>query len=83
MTIEVQVPGIEFLVELARLVRYYMQINGNFNLTVVFTRDILPTTLREIGWPKVSFAKASFSQFWSTIPGQACQLKIRTWVHET
>ena len=44
----------------------------------------IPTTLREIGWPKASFAKASFSQFWSTIPSQACQLlEIRTWVHET
>ena len=79
MTIEAKVHGIEFLVELARLVRYYMQINGNFDLTVVFTRVILPTTLREIGWPKVSFAKASFSQFWSAMPSQACQLlEIRT-----
>ena len=49
--------------ELAGLVRYYMQINGNFDLTVVFTGVAPPTTLREIGWPKVSFAKASFSQF--------------------
>ena len=49
--------------ELAELVRYYMQINGNFDLTVVFTGVAIPTTLREIGWPKVSFAKASFSQF--------------------
>ena len=40
-----------------------MQINGNFDLTVVFTGVIIPTTLREIDWPKVSFAKASFSQF--------------------
>ena len=64
--------------------RYYIQINGNFDLTVVFTGVAPPTTLREIGWPKVSFAKASFSQFWSTIPSQACQLlEIRTWVHET
>ena len=49
--------------ELAGLVRYYMQINGNFDLTVVFTGVAIPTTLREIGWPKASFAKASFSQF--------------------
>ena len=49
--------------ELAGLVRYYIQINGNFDLTVVFTGVAIPTTLREIGWPKVSFAKASFSQF--------------------
>ena len=53
--------------ELARLVRYYIQIKGNFNLTVVFTGVAIPTTLREIGWPKASFAKASFSQFWSTV----------------
>ena len=39
-----------------------MQIKGNFNLTVVFTGVAIPTTLREIGWPKASFAKASFSQ---------------------
>ena len=58
LTIVAKVYGIGFLVELAGLVRYYMQINGNFDLTVVFA-----TTLREIGWPKVSFAKASFSQF--------------------
>ena len=84
MTIVAKVYGIGFLVELAGLVRYYIQINGNFDLTVVFTGVAPPTTLREIGWPKVSFAKASFSQFWSTIPSQACQLlEIRTWVHET
>ena len=79
MTIAAKVYGIRFLVELARLVRYYMQINGNFDLTVVFTGVAIPTTLREIGWPKVSFAEASFSQFWSTIPSHACQLlEIRT-----
>ena len=79
MTIVAKVYGIRFLVELARLVRYYTQINGNFDLTVVFTGVAIPTTLREIGWPKASFAKASFSQFWSTIPSQACQLlEIRT-----
>ena len=56
-----------------------MQINGNFDLTVIFTGIAIPTTLREIDWPKASFAKASFSQFWSTIPSQACQLlEIRT-----
>ena len=49
--------------ELVELVRYYMQIKGNFDLTVIFTRVDIPTTLREIGWPKASFAKASFSQF--------------------
>ena len=59
-----------------------MQISGNFDLTVVFIEVGIPTTLREIGWPKASFAKASFSQFWSTIPSHACQLlEIRTWVH--
>ena len=61
-----------------------MQIKGNFDLTVIITGVGIPTTLREIDWPKASFAKASFSQFWSTIPSQACQLlEIRTWVHET
>ena len=49
--------------ELARLVRYFMQIKGNFDLTVVITGVGIPTTLREIDWPKASFAKASFSQF--------------------
>ena len=63
MTIEAKVYGIIFPVGLAGLVRYYMQINGNFDLTVIFTGIAIPTTLREIGWPKVSFAKASFSQF--------------------
>ena len=61
-----------------------MQISGNFDLTVVFIEVGIPTTLREIGWPKASFAKASFSKFWSTIPSHACQLlEIRTWVHGT
>ena len=73
MTIESKVNGIKFPVELAGLVIYFMQINGNFDLTVIFTGIAMPTTLREIGWPKASFAKASFSQFWSTIPSQACQ----------
>ena len=49
--------------KLAGLVRYFIQIKGNFNLTVVFTGVAIPTTLREIGWPNASFAKASFSQF--------------------
>ena len=49
--------------ELAELVRYYMQINGNFDLTVVSTGVAIPTTLREIGWPKANCAKASFSLF--------------------
>ena len=79
MTIESKVYGIKFPVELAGLVRYFTQINGNFDLTVIFTGIAIPTTLREIDWPKASFAKASFSQFWSTIPSQACQLLgIRT-----
>ena len=79
MTIESKVYGIKFPVELAGLVRYFMQINGNFDLTVIFTGIAIPTTLRGIDWPKASFAKASFSQFCSTIPSQACQLlEIRT-----
>ena len=50
-----------------------MQIKGNFDLTVVFTGVGIPTTLRKIDWPKASFAKVSFSQFWSSIPSHACQ----------
>ena len=49
--------------ELAGLVRYYMQIKGNFDLTMFSTGVIIPTTLREIDWPKASCNKASFSQF--------------------
>ena len=49
--------------ELVRLVRYYMQIKGNFDLTVFSTGVTIPTTLREIDWPKASYDKASFSQF--------------------
>ena len=82
--ITAKVYGIKFPVELAGLVRYYIQMKGNFDQTVIITGIGIPTTLREIGWPKASFAKASFSQFWSTIPSQACQLlEIRTWVHGT
>ena len=73
MTIESKVNGINFPVELVELVIYFMQINGNFDLTVIFTGIAIPTTLREIDWPKASFTKASFSQLWSTIPSQACQ----------
>ena len=60
-TITAKVYGIGFLVELTRLVRYYMQIKGNFDLTVISTEVTIPATLREIGWPKVSYDKASFS----------------------
>ena len=49
--------------ELVGLVRYYMQIKGNFDLTVFSTGVTIPTTLREIDWPKASYDKASFSQF--------------------
>ena len=49
--------------ELVGLVRYYTQIKGNFDLTVVSTGVTIPTTLREIDWPKASCAKASFSLF--------------------
>ena len=62
-TIIVKVYGIGFLVELVGLVRYYMQINGDFDLTVISTGVTITTTLREIGWPKASCAKASFSLF--------------------
>ena len=49
--------------ELVGLVRYYMQIKGNFDLTVFSTGVTIPTTLREIDWPKASCDKASFSLF--------------------
>ena len=49
--------------ELVGFVRYYIQIKGNFDLTVVSTGVTIPTTLREIDWPKASCDKASFSQF--------------------
>ena len=61
--ITVKVYGIGFLVKLVGLVRYYMQIKGNFDLTVFSTGVTIPTTLREIDWPKASCDKASFSQF--------------------
>ena len=40
-----------------------MQIKGNFNLTVVSLGVIIPTTLKEIAWSRVSYDKASFSLF--------------------
>ena len=49
--------------ELVGLVRYYMQIKGNFDLTVVSTGVTVPTTLRKIDWPKASCGKASFNLF--------------------
>ena len=61
--ITAKVYGIGFLVELARLARYYMQIKGNFDLTVISTGVTIPTTLREIDWPKASCDKASFGLF--------------------
>ena len=69
--------------ELAILVRYFMQINGNFDLTVIFTGIAIPTTLREIDWPKASFAKASFSQFWSTLPGSMPTVRNLRLMNET
>ena len=49
--------------EISRIGEIFHAKKGNFDLTVVFTGVAIPTTLREIGWPKASFAKASFSQF--------------------
>ena len=49
--------------ELIGLVRYYTQIKGNFDLTMISTGVIIPTTLREIDWPRASCDKASFSLF--------------------
>ena len=62
-TITAKVYGIEFPVELVGLVRYYIQIKGNFDLTVISIEVAIPTTLREIDWPKTSCDKASFSLF--------------------
>ena len=62
-TITAKVHGIGFPVELVGLVGYYIQIKGNFDLTVIFTEVAIPTTLREIDWPKASCDKASFSLF--------------------
>ena len=64
--------------ELVGLVRYYMQIKGNFDLTMISTGVTIPTTLREIGWPKASCDKASFSLFELTVTSQACHLKLGT-----
>ena len=62
-TITAKVYGIGFPVELVGLGRYYIQIKGNFNLTVISIEVAIPTTLREIDWPKASCNKASFSLF--------------------
>ena len=49
--------------ERAGLVRYFMQIKGNFDLTVLFTGVTKPTTLREIDWPMASCEKTSLVYF--------------------
>ena len=40
-----------------------MQIKGNFDLTVVSLVVIIPTTLKEIVWPRVSYNKANLIYF--------------------
>ena len=45
------------------LVRYFMQIKGNFDLTRISLVVIFPTTLVEIYWPSVSYDKARISQY--------------------
>ena len=62
-TITAKVYGIKFLVELVRLVRDYIQIKGDFNLTMILTEVTIPTALRKIDWPKASCDKASFTLF--------------------
>ena len=72
-----------FPVELAGLVRYYMQIKGNFDLTVVFTGVGIPTTLRKIDCPKLVSLRpvlVNFGQLYLVMPVTG---KIRTWIHET
>ena len=49
--------------ELVGLVLYYIQLKGNFEITMIFTGVAIPTTLREIDWPMASCNKASFSLF--------------------
>ena len=62
LKITVKVYGIGFLIERTGLVRYFMQIKGNFDLTVVSLGVIIPTTLKEIVWPKCGCDKARISQ---------------------
>ena len=62
LKITVKVYGIGFLIERTGLVRYFMQIKGNFDLTVVSLGVVIPTTLTEIVWPRVSYDKARISQ---------------------
>ena len=62
LKITVKVYGIGFLIERTGLVRYFMQIKGNFDLTVVSLGVVIPTTLMEIVWPRVSYDKARISQ---------------------
>ena len=54
LKITVKVYGIGFLIERTGLVRYFMQIKRNFDLTVVSLGVVIPTTLMEIVWPRVS-----------------------------
>ena len=62
LKITVKVYGMGFLIERTGLVRYFMQIKGNFNLTVVSLGVIIPTTLKEIVWRQCSCDKARISQ---------------------
>ena len=61
--LKAHVYGIRFLVKLVELVEYYIKIKGNFEILMISTGVIIPPTLVEIGWPKASCDKASFSQF--------------------
>ena len=62
LKITVKVYGIGFLIERTGLVRYFMQIKGNFDLTVISLGAIIPTTFKEIVWLRVSCDKARISQ---------------------
>ena len=61
--IEIKVNGIGFLLERTNLATDFMHIEGYFDQIRFPVGAISPTTLIEIHWPKVSYDKASFSQY--------------------
>ena len=63
ITIGIKVIGIGFLIERTKLARILMYYKGDFDQTRFPVGAILPTTLREIAWPKSSCDKAEISQF--------------------
>ena len=63
ITIGIKVIGIRFLIERTKLARILMPYKGDFNQTRFSVGAMLPTTLREIAWPKASCDKAEIIQF--------------------